>query len=53
MLDTVLGSSTGQNATLGSLARVIQIPGQTRSRRDNLQPDVAVTARLEGIDSGS
>jgi CzcA family heavy metal efflux pump len=51
--NTVLGSSTGQTATLGSLSRVIQIPGQTEIRRDNLQPDVAVTARLEGIDLGS
>ena len=53
MLNTVLGSSTGQKATLGSLSRVIHIPGQTEIRRDNLQPDVAVTARLEGIDLGS
>ena len=53
MLNTVLGSSTGQKATLGSLSRVLQIPGQTEIRRDNLQQDVAVTARLEGIDLGS
>jgi CzcA family heavy metal efflux pump len=53
MLNTVLGSSTGQKATLGSLAKVVQIPGQTEIRRDNLQPDVAVTAVLEGIDLGS
>jgi len=53
MRNTILGSSTGQKATLGSLARVVQIPGQTEIRRDNLQPDVAVTARLEGLDLGS
>jgi CzcA family heavy metal efflux pump len=53
MLNTVLGSSTGQKATLGSLSRVVHIPGQTEIRRDNLQPDVAVTARMEGIDLGS
>jgi len=53
MLNTVLGSSTGQKATLGSLSRIVQIPGQTEIRRDNLQQDVAVTARLEGIDLGS
>lgn len=53
MLNTVLGSSTGQKATLGSLSRTVQIPGQTEIRRDNLQQDVAVTARLEGIDLGS
>ena len=53
MLNTVLGSSTGQKVTLGSLSRIVQIPGQTEIRRDNLQQDVAVTARLEGIDLGS
>jgi CzcA family heavy metal efflux pump len=53
MRNTLLGSSTGQSATLGSLAKIIQLPGQTEIRRDNLQPDVAVTARLEGIDLGS
>ncbi len=53
MQNTVLGSSSGQKATLGTLSRMIQIPGQTEIRRDNLQPDVAVTARLEGIDLGS
>jgi CzcA family heavy metal efflux pump len=53
MLNTVLGSSTGQKATLGSMSRIVQMPGQTEIRRDNLQPDVAVTARLEGIDLGS
>jgi CzcA family heavy metal efflux pump len=53
MRNTILGSSTGQKATLGSLARIVQIPGQTEIRRDNLQPDMAVTARLEGIDLGS
>jgi CzcA family heavy metal efflux pump len=53
MNNTILGSSTGQKATLGSLAKIIQIPGQTEIRRDNLQPDKAVTARLEGRDLGS
>jgi multidrug efflux pump subunit AcrB len=53
MLNTVIGSSTGQKATFGSLAHITRIPGQTEIRRDNLQPDVAVTARLEGIDLGS
>ncbi len=51
--NTALGSSTGQKATLGSLARVIQAPGQTEIRRDNLQPDIAVTARLEGVSLGT
>jgi CzcA family heavy metal efflux pump len=53
MRNTILGSSTGQKATLGSLARLTQIPGQTEIRRDNLQPDIAVTARLEGLNLGS
>ena len=52
MRNTVLGSATGQKATLGSLARVAELPGQTEIRRDNLQPDIAVTARLEGVSMG-
>ena len=43
------GSSTGQTATLGSLAAVTELPGQTEILRENLQRDVAVTARLEGV----
>jgi multidrug efflux pump subunit AcrB len=53
MSNTLLTSSTGKTATLGSLATVIQLPGQTEIRRENLQRDVAVTARLEGRDLGS
>jgi multidrug efflux pump subunit AcrB len=53
MQDTVLGSATGQKATLGSLTHVVEMPGQTQIRRDNLQPDLAVTARLEGLNLGS
>ena len=53
MQNTVLGSDTGQTATLGSLTHVIDMPGQTEIRRDNLQPDLAVTARLEGINLGA
>src|SRR5262249_10883836 len=51
--NTMLVSSGGQTATLGSLATVEEVPGQTEIRRDNLQRDVAVTARLEGVDLGS
>ena len=51
--NTVLGSSTGQTATVGSLAKTVDLPGQMEIRRDNLQHDVAVTARLEGIDLGT
>jgi multidrug efflux pump subunit AcrB len=53
MRDTVLVSSTGHTATLGSLASVVETPGQTEIRRENLQRDVAVTARLEGRALGS
>jgi len=47
--NTILGSSSGQRATLGTLAHITQLPGQTEIRRDNLQRDMAVTARLEGM----
>ena len=51
--DTLLISSTGKPATLGSLATIEEAPGQTEIRRENLQRDIAVTARLEGLDLGS
>lgn len=53
MSATLLNSSNGRTATLGSLASVTDLPGQTEIRRENLQRDVAVTARLEGRDLGS
>jgi CzcA family heavy metal efflux pump len=53
MRDTLLTSSTGRTATLGALATITEIPGQTEIRRENLQRDVAVTARLEGVDLGT
>jgi multidrug efflux pump subunit AcrB len=53
MRDTLLVSSTGHTATLGALASVIENPGQTEIRRENLQRDIAVTARLEGRSLGS
>jgi multidrug efflux pump subunit AcrB len=53
MRDTLLASSTGHTATLGSLATVTETPGQTEIRRENLQRDVAITARLEGRGLGS
>ena len=52
MRDTLLVSSTGHTATLGALATVVETPGQTEIRRENLQRDVAVTARLEGTKPG-
>ena len=53
MRNTLLVSSTGHTATLGALATVVENPGQTEIRRENLQRDVAVTARLEGRSLGS
>ncbi|HXZ40314.1 MAG TPA: efflux RND transporter permease subunit [Terriglobales bacterium] len=51
--NTLLTSSSGRTATLGALATVTELPGQTEIRRENLQRDVAVTARLEGTNLGS
>ena len=51
MRDTLLVSSTGKTATLGALATVTELPGQTEIRRENLQRDVVVSARL-GKDTG-
>jgi multidrug efflux pump subunit AcrB len=48
MRDTLLVSSTGHTATLGALSSVVENPGQTEVLRENLQRDVAVSARLEG-----
>ena len=46
-------SSTGRTGTLGTLATVEDLPGQTEVRRENLQRNVTVTARLEGVDLGA
>jgi len=51
--NTLLVSSTGKTATLGSLATVTDLPGQTEIRRENLQRDVTVTARLKDRDLGT
>jgi CzcA family heavy metal efflux pump len=53
MANTLLNSASGHTATLGSLAEVKNLPGQNEIRRENLQRDVTVTARLEGTDLGS
>jgi len=50
--DTLLTSSSGRTATLGGLATITELPGQTEIRRENLQRQVAITARLEGTDLG-
>jgi CzcA family heavy metal efflux pump len=51
--NTLLVSSTGRTATLGSLAAITEQPGQTEIRRENLQRNVTVTARLEGVNLGA
>ncbi|HMD50493.1 MAG TPA: efflux RND transporter permease subunit, partial [Bryobacteraceae bacterium] len=51
--NTLLSSQAGSRATLGSLATVEELPGQTEIRRENLQRVLAVTARLEGLNLGA
>jgi multidrug efflux pump subunit AcrB len=53
MTNTLLVSGTGKTATLGSLASVVNDPGETEIRRENLQRLIQVTARLEGVDLGT
>jgi multidrug efflux pump subunit AcrB len=53
MSDTLLVSPAGGTATLGAVAPVSEVPGQTEILRENLQRDVEVTARLEGLDLGT
>ncbi len=53
MSNTVLVNSAGGTTTLGSIATVSEVPGQIEIIRDNLQRDVEVTARLEGLDLGT
>ena len=52
MNNTVLVSSTGTTATLGSLATIENLPGQTEILRENLQRLVEVSARLQGTSLG-
>ena len=53
MSNTVLTSSSGKIATLGSLAQKIDVPGETEITRENLQRLVEVTARFENESLGS
>ncbi len=53
MQKTLLVSGTGKTATIGSLATLTEIPGQTEIIRENLQRSVEVTARFEGINLGA
>ena len=52
MQKTLIVSGTGKTATIGSLATLTEIPGQTEIIRENLQRSVDVTARFEGINLG-
>jgi multidrug efflux pump subunit AcrB len=49
----ITSSSTGKSASLGSLAEFHDEAGQTEIRRENLQRNVAVTGRFEGISLGT
>jgi CzcA family heavy metal efflux pump len=53
MRNTVLISASGRTATLGSLATIVNAPGETEIRRENLQRLIQVTGRLEGVDLGT
>ncbi len=53
MANTLLVSASGRTATLGSLASVVNAPGETEIRRENLQRLIQVTGRLEGVDLGT
>ena len=50
--NTLLISGTGKTGTIGTLATMREIPGQTEIRRENLQRDVQVTARFEDMNLG-
>ena len=50
--NTLITSSTGKSASLGSVAEFIDQAGQTEILRENLQREVAVTGRFEGISLG-
>jgi CzcA family heavy metal efflux pump len=50
--NTMIISSTGKSATLGSVAEFKDELGQTEIRRENLQRDIAVTGRFDGVSLG-
>jgi len=52
MSNTLLNSSSGHTATLGTLSVITELPGQMEIRREDLQRDVTITAELEGRDLG-
>jgi len=49
----ITSSSTGKTASLGSLAQFQDEAGQTEILRENLQREVAVTGRFEGVSLGT
>jgi multidrug efflux pump subunit AcrB len=51
--NTPLVSGTGKTANIGALATITEIPGQNEIRRENLQRNVQVTARFEGLSLGA
>lgn len=51
--NTLLVSNSGKVATLGTLASFRNDPGQLEVRRENLQRNVTVTGRLEGVSLGT
>ena len=51
--NTLLSSQPGRRRRWVRSPRIEELPGQTEIRRENLQRDVAVTARLEGLDLGT
>src|SRR5205807_1027979 len=53
MRNALLANSNGGTATLGAVADISELPGQIEVMRDNLQRDVVVAARLEGLDLGT
>jgi multidrug efflux pump subunit AcrB len=50
--NTMIVSSTGKNATLGSVATFSDEAGQTEIWRENLQRYIAVTGRFDGVSLG-
>jgi len=51
--NTLLTSTSGHTATLGALAKITELPPQTEIRRENLQRNVSITGRTEGIHLGT
>jgi len=52
MNNTMIVNSTGSTTTLSALANVTELPGQTEIWRYNLQREIEVQARFEGLDMG-